>query len=39
MTTMHINVSVPKYLKILGNEAGINFSQELQERLKEKLNV
>ena len=39
MTTMRINVSVPKYLKVLGDEAGINFSQELQERLKEKLDV
>lgn len=39
MTTMRINVSVPKYLKVLGDEAGINFSQELQERLKEKLRV
>ena len=39
MTTMRINVSVPKYLKALGEEAGINFSQELQERLKEKLLV
>lgn len=37
MTTMRINVSVPKYLKVLGDEAGINFSQELQERLREKL--
>jgi len=39
MTTMRINVSVPKYLKVLGEEAGINFSQELQERLKERLHV
>lgn len=39
MTTMRINVSVPKYLKVLGENAGINFSQELQERLKEKLKV
>ena len=39
MTTMRINVSVPKYLKVLGDEAGINFSQELQERLKERLHV
>ena len=39
MTTMRINVSVPKYLKVLGDEAGINFSQELQERLKERLDV
>lgn len=37
MTTMRINVSVPKYLKVLGDEAGVNFSQELQDRLKEKL--
>lgn len=37
MSTMRINVSVPKYLKVLGDEAGVNFSQELQERLKEKL--
>ena len=39
MTTMRINVSVPKYLKVLGDENGINFSQELQERLKERLCV
>ncbi len=39
MKTMRINVSVPKYLKVLGENAGINFSQELQERLKEKLKV
>ena len=39
MTTMRINVSVPKYLKVLGDEAGINFSQELQERLKERFQV
>ena len=39
MTTMRINVSVPKYLQVLGDEAGINFSQELQERLKERLDV
>lgn len=39
MTTMRINVSVPKYLKVLGDKAGINFSQELQERLREKLHV
>jgi len=37
MTTMRINVSIPKYLKVLGDEAGVNFSQELQERLKERL--
>jgi len=39
MTTMRINVSVPKYLKVLGDESGINFSQELQERLRERLSV
>ena len=39
MATMRINVSVPKYLKVLGDEMGINFSQELQERLKERLSV
>jgi predicted RNase H-like HicB family nuclease len=39
MTTMRINVSVPKYLKVLGEDAGVNFSHELQERLKERLHV
>ena len=39
MTTMRINVTVPKYLKVLGDDAGVNFSQELQERLKERLHV
>ena len=39
MTTMRINVSVPKYLKSLGDEAGVNFSQVLQEGLKKKLKV
>ena len=39
MTTMRINVSVPKYLKSLGDEAGVNFSQILQEGLKERLGV
>ena len=39
MTTMRINVSVPKYLKVLGDEAGINFSQVLQEGLKSKLHI
>lgn len=37
MTTMRINVSVPKYLKVLGDEAGINFSQTLQQALREQL--
>lgn len=39
MTTMRINVSVPKYLKVLGEKAGINFSQVLQDGLKQKLHV
>lgn len=39
MTTMRINVSVPKYLKVLGDEAGINFSQTLQKALKEQLEI
>ena len=34
---MRINVSVPKYLKIQGEEAGINFSQTLQDALKKQL--
>lgn len=38
-TTMRINVSVPKYLKVLGDEAGVNFSQILQEGLKQKLGI
>ena len=39
MTTMRVNVSVPKYLKVLGDEAGINFSQVLQEGLKKRLRI
>jgi len=37
--TVRINISIPRYLKALGEEAGINFSRELQERLIEKLAV
>jgi len=37
--TVRVNVSIPRYLKALGEEAGINFSRELQERLIEKLAV
>jgi predicted RNase H-like HicB family nuclease len=37
MTTVRMNVTLPKYLKTLGVDAGINFSQELQDRLKERL--
>lgn len=39
MTTMRINVSVPKYLKVLGDEAGVNFSQLLQSALKDQLGI
>ena len=39
LTTMRINVSVPKYLKTLGDEAGINFSQTLQKALKQQLGI
>ncbi len=39
MTTMRINVSVPKYLKVLGDEAGVNFSQVLQGALKDQLGI
>ena len=37
--TVRVNISIPRYLKTLGEEAGINFSRELQERLIEKLAV
>lgn len=37
MSTVRMNVTLPKYLKALGDEVGVNFSQELQERLKERL--
>jgi predicted RNase H-like HicB family nuclease len=37
--SMRINISIPRYLKMLGEEAGINFSGELQTRLKEVLRV
>ena len=39
MSTVRMNITLPKYLKALGDQAGINFSQELQSRLKERLNV
>jgi hypothetical protein len=39
MTTTRINVSVPKYLKVLGEEAGLSFSQVLQEGLKDRLQI
>jgi len=37
--SVRVNVSIPRYLKALGEESGINFSRELQERLIEKLAV
>ena len=37
MKTVRMNVTLPKYLKALGDQAGINFSQELQARIKERL--
>jgi len=37
--SVRVNVSIPRYLKALGEEANINFSRELQERLIEKLAV
>ncbi len=39
MTTVRMNISLPKYLKALGDAAKLNFSHELQERLKERLRV
>ena len=36
-STVRMNVTLPKYLKALGDEVGINFSHELQERLRERL--
>ncbi|MDR0310055.1 MAG: type II toxin-antitoxin system HicB family antitoxin [Acidobacteriota bacterium] len=37
--TVRVNISIPRYLKAMGEEAGINFSKELQERLIERLAV
>ena len=37
--SVRVNISLPRYLKALGEEAGINLSRELQERLIEKLAV
>jgi len=39
MTAERTNVTLPRYLKRRAEAAGINFSQELQERLKERLCV
>ena len=39
MTAERTNVTLPRYLKRKAEASGINFSQELQERLKERLRV
>ena len=39
MTSERTNITLPRYLKNLANEAGLNLSQELQTHLKEILNV
>jgi predicted RNase H-like HicB family nuclease len=39
MTSERTNVTLPRYLKNLANEAGLNLSQELQVRLKEVLRI
>ena len=38
-TTVRTNVTMPRYLKDLAQRAGLNLSQELQERLKETLRL
>ena len=39
MTFERTNITLPRYLKSMANEAGLNLSQELQVRLKEVLQV
>jgi predicted RNase H-like HicB family nuclease len=39
LTYERTNITLPRYLKTLANEAGLNLSQELQARLKEVLHV
>ncbi|MCL2046224.1 MAG: type II toxin-antitoxin system HicB family antitoxin [Oscillospiraceae bacterium] len=39
MTAERTNVTLPRYLKRKAEAAGINFSYELQERLKERLEL
>lgn len=39
LSTMRIIVSVPKYLKVLSDEAGINFFLTLQKALKQQLDI
>jgi len=38
-TSERTNITLPRYLKTMAAEAGLNLSQELQARLKEVLNV
>ena len=39
MTSERTNITLPRYLKNLANDAGLNLSQELQARLKEVLRI
>ncbi len=39
MTYERTNITLPRYLKTLANDAGLNLSQELQTRLKEVLHI
>ena len=39
MTAERTNITLPRYLKRKAEAAGINFSYELQERLKERLDL
>ncbi|MCL2080879.1 MAG: type II toxin-antitoxin system HicB family antitoxin [Oscillospiraceae bacterium] len=39
MTSERTNITLPRYLKSLANDAGLNLSQELQTRLKEILHI
>ena len=39
MTSERTNITLPRYLKNLANDAGLNLSQELQARLKEVLHI
>ena len=39
MTSERTNITLPRYLKTLAHDAGLNLSQELQARLKEVLQL
>ena len=39
MTSERTNITLPRYLKNVANDAGLNLSQELQTHLKEVLHV